>query len=253
MVSRHEIVPLARPATALERFAYGDPPLGRALPTPQMHPDPRHARHQNRNGFTVPSSTVDLMSDETAQRLKEATAIEVDRRADANDRKWECLKAVARGIPARVEEIAKRVAQGQPEVAKELGSDGIKDLRGELADRAAVIASEVEEAAEQIEWPSPQSEFSMVEPRSVQAALYKFLYGPRVESLAAILKRHGFSILDDNVQRSQDLIRPQYLYDEGDFTAVAEALNSLAMAERAVATARAAEDHDIIDSLWGDE
>jgi hypothetical protein len=46
---------------------------------------------------------------------------------------------------------------------------------------------------------------------------------------------------------------PQFLYDEGDFAAVAEALNSLATAERAVAAAKAADDHDIVNSMWGDE
>jgi hypothetical protein len=49
-----------------------------------------------------------------------------------------------------------------------------------------VIASEVEAAVEQIEWPSPQSEFSKVEPRSIHSALFKFLYGRPVDSLAAI-------------------------------------------------------------------
>ena len=193
------------------------------------------------------------MSDETAQRLEEVRATEVEQRAEADDRKRECLTAVAGGIPVHLEEIAKRAAHGQPEVAKELGSDGIKDLRRELADRAVVIASEVEAAVEQIEWPSPQSEFSKVEPRSIHSALFKFLYGRPVDSLAAIFKRHGFSIHDDNAQRAQGLIVPQSLYDEGDFAAVAEALNSLATAERAVAAAKAADDHDIVNSMWGDE
>jgi hypothetical protein len=87
----------------------------------------------------VPSSIVDPMSDETAQRLEEATVTQVERRAEADDRKRECLTAVACGIPARVEEIAKRAAQGQPEVAKELGSDGIKDLRRELSSTDCLV------------------------------------------------------------------------------------------------------------------
>jgi hypothetical protein len=149
--------------------------------------------------------------------------------------------------------VAKRVAHSQPEVAKELGSEGIKDLRRELADGAAVIASEVEAAVEQIKWPSPQSEFSKVEPKGIRSALFTFLYGRRVDSLAAIFKRHGFSIQDDNAQRSQGLILPQSLFDEGDFAAVAKELNSLAAAERVVATAKAADDQDIVNSMWGDE
>jgi hypothetical protein len=193
------------------------------------------------------------MSDETAKRLEEARTTEVVRRAEADDREQECLTAVARGIPARLEEIAKRAAHSQPEVAKELGSDGINDLRRELANGAAVIAAEVEAAVEQIEWPSTQSEFSKVEPKGIRSALFTFLYGRRVDSLAAIFKRHGFSIQDDNSQRSQGLILPQSLFDEGDFAAVAEELNSLATAKRVVAAAKAADDHDIVNSMWDDE
>jgi hypothetical protein len=193
------------------------------------------------------------MSNETAQKLEETKAAEMKRRAEADDRKWKCLAAVARGIPACADEIAKRAAHHQPDVAKALGSEGIKDLRRKLADAADVIAPEVEAAAEQIEWPRPQSEYSRVEPRDIHSALFKFLYGRRVGSLAAILKCRGFSIRDDNAQRSQGLVLPQSLYDEGDFAAVAEALNSLTTAERAVAAAKTADDRDVVDALWDDE
>jgi hypothetical protein len=151
-----------------------------------------------------------------------------------------------------VEEIAKRAAHSQPEVVKQLGSNGIKDLRRRLADTAAEIASEVEAAAGRAEGLSVQSELSRAEPGNVDLALFRFLDGRRVDSLAAVLKRHGFSIQDDNAQGSQGMILAQHLYHEGDFVPVAEALSALARAEKAVAVARAANDRDIVDSLWAD-
>jgi hypothetical protein len=190
------------------------------------------------------------MSEKTARTLKEATAALEARQAEADVQKKECLAVVARGIPGRVEEIARRAAHSQPEVTKELGSDGVKELRKQLAGRAAVIASEIESAADQIEWPRPQYVSSPVEPRSIHSALFKFLYGRRVDSLAAILKEHGFTVHDDNAQRSQGLVLPQSLYDEGEFAAVAKALSALALAERAVEAARKEDDRDIVDSLW---
>jgi hypothetical protein len=193
------------------------------------------------------------MSGETAQKLNEARAAETERRAEADDRIRECLTAVARGIPARVDEVGKKAAHDQPDVARELGVEGIKDLRRELADAAAVLASEVEAAAEQIKWPRQQSEYSQVKPRDIHSALFNFLYGQRVDSLASILKRHGFPIHDDNAQRSQSLILPQTLYSESDFAAVAEALSLLGIANRAVAAAKAADDRDVVDSLWDGE
>lgn len=111
------------------------------------------------------------MSEQTAQELEEAKALEMERRTEVEGQKRECLAAVARGIPARVEEVTRRVAYSRPEVAKELGSDGINGLRTELADAAAVIASEIEAAAGQIVWPRPQySQFSQVRPRNIESA-----------------------------------------------------------------------------------
>ena len=87
----------------------------------------------------------------------------------------------------------------------------------------------------------------------VHSALFKFLYGRRVDTLAAVLKRHGFSIRDNNAQRAQGQILPKSLYDQNGFGALAEALTSLSAAERAVIAAKAADDRAVVDSLWGDE
>lgn len=192
------------------------------------------------------------MSDETVQQLKEAEAVVAERRKDAENRKRECLKVLADRIPAEVEKIAKRTAQSQPEVTKALGSAGIRELRRQLAERASELAAEIESAVDQIQWPSSESEWSPVLPRHVHSALFKFMYGQRVDSLAAIFKRHGYSIHDDNARRSQSLVMPQSLYREDDFSAVAEALTSLAKAERDCAKAKAADDEVIVDAIWDD-
>jgi hypothetical protein len=94
--------------------------------------DPRAygPRAQDPTGLSGPCTSVEPMSDETAQRLEEVRATEAERRVEADDRKRECLTAVAGGIPVHLEEIAKRAAHGQPEVAKELGSDGITTFGG---------------------------------------------------------------------------------------------------------------------------
>jgi hypothetical protein len=189
------------------------------------------------------------MSDETARKLSEAETEEAKLRAEVDAQVRECLKDIAHGIPARVDKVAKKAAHSEPEVAKQLGADGLRSLRQELADTAAALAAELEAAAEQIEWPRGR----VVKSGSVHSALFKFLYGRRVDTLAAVMKRHGFSIQDDNAQRAQGLILPQDLYDQNGFDALAEALTFLSAAERAVAEAKAADDRAVVDSLWSDE
>jgi hypothetical protein len=192
------------------------------------------------------------VSEETTQKLREATAAAAARRAGADALKQHCLAEVASGMAARVDEIAKRTAHAQPDVAKQLGSAGIETLRKELAEQAELIAAELATAGEQLQWPTRQSEYSSIGPRDIHSALFKFLYGRRMNSIAAIFKRHGFAVHDDNAQQSQGLIYPQSFYNESDFVELAEALNALADAEKAVTDAKADDDRDTVDALWGD-
>jgi hypothetical protein len=96
------------------------------------------------------------------------------------------LESIARDIPKYVDGLAKKEAQKQPDVARQLGSVGVKDLRKELAEAAAPLASEIEAANGQINWLGTQRGA-----RDVRSALFDFMYGPRVNRIAAILKRHG--------------------------------------------------------------
>jgi hypothetical protein len=76
------------------------------------------------------------MSNETAREVAQAEALESDQRAKADERIRECLSGIASELPGRIDDIAKRTAQNQPEVTESLGSDGLKVLRRELADSA---------------------------------------------------------------------------------------------------------------------
>jgi hypothetical protein len=192
------------------------------------------------------------VSEETTQKLREATAAAAARRAEAGVLKEQCIAEVAGGMAARVDEIAKRTAHAQPDVAKQLGSAGIQTLRKELAEQAELIAAELATAAGQLQWPIRQSQYSSIRPRDVHSTLFQYLYGRRMNSLAAIFKRHGFEVHDDNAHRTQGLIYPQSIYNESDFVELAEALNALADAEKAVAEAKADDDRDTVDALWGD-
>jgi hypothetical protein len=189
------------------------------------------------------------MSDETARMVAQAEAIESELCAKADERIRVCLSGIASGLPSRLDDIAKRIAQNQPEVTKALGSDGLKALRQELAEAAQQLALEIEGAADKIKWPQAVSEYSNVSTGNVHSALFEFLYGSPVDKLAAVFKRHGFSV-GDSLGRSQSFILPQSLYQEKAFIPVAEALNSLGKAQRTLASAKAADDEDIVASLW---
>lgn len=137
--------------------------------------------------------------------------LESQMRARADERIRDCLSSVAAGLPSHLEAIAKRTAQSQPEVTKSLGSDGLKILRKELAESAQQLGSELDDAAEKIKWPEASSEYSKVSTRKIGTALFNFLYGSRVDRLAAVFKRHGFSV-GSGSGHSQSSILPQYLY-----------------------------------------
>ena len=205
-----------------------------------------------RSILSVPSARVAPVSEQTAQKLQEATAEMAARQLEADSLKHELLAKVAQGMPTRLQDIAKRTAHSQPDVTRQLGSEGISVLRRELVEQAEVIATELTAAADDIKWPTRQSEYSPIITRDIHSALFHYLRGHRTNSLAAIFKRHGFAIQDDNAQRAQSLIHPQQLYNQDDFAEVAAALNAVADAEKAVAAAKAEDDRDTVDALWGD-
>lgn len=190
------------------------------------------------------------MSDETKRVLDAATAVVARARAKADERKQECLEAVADGIPRAVERLAKRTAQAQPDVSKQLGAAGVKALREELGAEAVELAEYVRTGSDEIKWPERESEWSQVEPRKIHSALFKFMYGAPVNRLGNVLGRHGYDVNRTERGGSQGLVLPQSLYDEESFDPVAQALNDLGSAEIALKKAKAEDDRDIVDSLW---
>lgn len=143
------------------------------------------------------------------------------------------------------------MAQRQPEVTKSLGSDGLKALRDELAEAVRQLSTDLEGAADKIKWPQADSEYASVTPGKIHSALFEYMYGQHVDRLAAVFKHHGYDV-GDGQGHSQSFILPQSLYREKEFAQVAEALNAMGKAERAAASAKAAGDEDIVESLWDD-
>ncbi len=195
------------------------------------------------------------MSAETALELARAASLLSTRRAEADSAKRTCLESIAADLPAAVDRIAKRTAQAEPEVTKSLGKTGIATLRGELKTKADELALEIASAIDEFGWPyvetSKSSYVSSVTPGQVNQAFFKFAYGRRTNALAAVFKKHGYSIHDDNSQRSQGLVLPQYLCEDQHFEQVATALSSLAKAHMAFNVAKAADDKDIVNEILG--
>jgi hypothetical protein len=179
------------------------------------------------------------VSEQTARELEKLKAAEAEQRAATDDLKRECVESVARGLPDRLDAYAKRLAHQQPDVAKELGREGIDALRKELAEAAEQIATDLRGAVEQIEWPATARRS-----QDVHSALFKFMYGQRVARLTAILKTHGFFFHETGG------ILPQDLYDQNSFGELVDALQALERAAHAAATAKAADDRDAVESLW---
>jgi hypothetical protein len=201
--------------------------------------------------MSEPSHIVPAMSEETTRDLRDALAAASEARAEADLQKKKCLTELAEGLAGRLDALAKRVAQAEPEVTKALGKTGIQQLRTELDHEAALLAADVQGAADRITWPVPQSHYDKAEEGKIHSALFDYMYGPRVDKLAAVFKRHGYSIHDNNSRQAQGLVLPQSLYEQEKFGPVAQALNVLGEAERVVAEARKADDSSTVDDLWG--
>lgn len=192
------------------------------------------------------------MTDSTAQVLQRALTSEAEARVEADKQKVACLGRVSETLPGKLEERAKAVVQEQRDVSLRLETEGIKQLRAELKDAATALAGELREAADEIKWPTYQGRFSTVNTEKIHDALSKYLNGSRTNALAAVFKKHGYSIRDDNAQGAQLLIYSRSLYDEEDLQPLANALNVLHEAELQVKNARAADESATIADMWED-
>ncbi|RKN66404.1 hypothetical protein D7252_01525 [Microbacterium sp. CGR2] len=187
------------------------------------------------------------MTDETARALRDAIAAESAAEAHADELKRECLEKIAGELPARAEAIARRLAQEQPDVTKSLGRDGVAQLRVDVSHAATELGEQFVAAIDEIEWPAKTSTFDKISPRHIHAALFGRFFR-ETGSLAAAIASHGYSFGEKDIKVA---ILPQELYEEKSFTSVAGALEDLARARAATASARKEDDEATVSDLWG--
>ncbi|MGC3995199.1 MAG: hypothetical protein QM779_13975 [Propionicimonas sp.] len=189
------------------------------------------------------------MSEETRLALKEAQARLDEASGLADELKQTHLEAIAAGIPDAVDALARAAAQAQPEVTKALGKEGVVQFRDELARASSVLAADVRGAVGKIKWPGSSEDTARN--RAVTFTLYDFFRGQRVNAIAAIFRKHGYAVRTGR-DGSQTLIHPYSLFNEDALAPLTDALKKEAKARDAVARAKAADDRDIVDDLWGD-
>ena len=183
------------------------------------------------------------MSEETKNALKQATEKLAAARADADSAKRACLAQIQADLPERAAEAAKRVAIQYPDVTKELGKDGVAEMRAALQVAAEDIGRQFVAAINEIDWPLG-STYSKVENRNVHSALFKRFW-KKTGALKQVLVESGYKLGD------ADPFLPQALYVESKFTAVAAALTVLGRATTNFQNAKEADDDSIVDDLWG--
>lgn len=186
------------------------------------------------------------MSDETARALARAEEALAQAIETADREKGEFLAGVASEIPARVERVAKKAAEEQPEVTKTLGREGVAKLRADLAAAAEKIAADLLRAAASIDWPVPRASFSSGTSEVAEALTEHLEVGP----LATIFQKAGYGISGYH-RRAQ--IDSGHLVDSGTprYKQIVEVLRKLDGARRNVTEAKKADDAAIVADLWG--
>ena len=191
------------------------------------------------------------MSDQTLGDVQRATATAEAERVKSEGLKQELLDRIAAGIPARIDSLAKHTAESEPEVTRQLGSEGIRAMRTELAEKAGELAADVRSATAAINWPNEESlRYGEARTRHLDAALFNYLHGQRLGAIAQVLKSKGFAIHDDNARQAQGIINPQDLYSQQWLAPLADARSSLSAAEARVRSAKQADDEATIKSIW---
>jgi hypothetical protein len=199
--------------------------------------------------FVESAVTVEIMSEQTGEALGRAEAALAAEQAKTDRLEVEVLDRIAAGVPTAVDGIAKRVAESQPEITRQLGSDGVRAMRADLAEAAIHLAAEIRTA--EISWPVDQSvRYGEVAVRHLDGALFGYLHGPRMDALVEVLQSHGFAIRGDGEQGAQDLVNPHDLYDEGWLTPLAGARTTLAAIESSVRAAKQSEVDAAVRSIW---
>jgi hypothetical protein len=196
-----------------------------------------------------PGITVEDMSDQTGDSRARAEAVLAAEQTKTERLERELLDRIAAGVPTAVDGIAKRAAESQPEVTRQLESGGIRAMRAELAEKAIELATEIRTA--QINWPVEQSvRYGEVPTRHLDAALFSYLHGRRIDALVEVLQSHGFAVRGDGEHGAQDLVNPHDLYNEPWLSPLAEARTTLSVAESSVRAALQSDDDAAVRSIW---
>lgn len=153
----------------------------------------------------------------------------------ADAAKDRCLHAVADGLRARIDEIGKRVAKEQPDVALALGRSGIEDLRADLADVADAMAADLIDARDRITWTDKNGD-------AVHNSLFPYLNDKRMRPISTALKQRGFD--------TSNVFLPQSLYGGWKDEELSTALTSLEAAEAMLKHATEAQKKQSVDDLW---
>jgi hypothetical protein len=189
------------------------------------------------------------MGDRTGEALDRAEAALAAERTRTERLEGELLERIAAGVPAAVDGIARRVAESQPEVTRQLGSAGIRTMRAELAEKAGQLAAELRNA--QINWPAAQAvRYGEVPVRHLDAALFGYLHGSRMDEVVQVFKSHGFATRGDRAPGAQDLVNPRDLYDEGWLSSLAESRTAMAALESSVRAAKQSDSDAAVRSIW---
>ncbi|ORM37801.1 hypothetical protein [Williamsia sp. 1135] len=174
------------------------------------------------------------MTDEyDAVAVARAKAVECQQIADAE--KDRCLAGVADGLRDRIDELGKRVAKDQPDVATALGKAGIDELRADLADVATAMAADLLGARDRVIWSDRNGE-------PIHSSLFTYLYKGRMEPISAALRAHGFEVSGQ--------FAPQDLYRTRKDEQLSLALARLESAQYALNEAIEAQKKQSVDDLW---
>jgi hypothetical protein len=193
--------------------------------------------------------TVEGMGDQAADALSRVEAALAAAQTKTEQLERELLHRIAAGVPSAVDDIAKGAAESQPEVTRRLGSDGIRAMRAELAEKANQLAAEIPTA--QINWPLQQAvRYGEAATRHLDAALFSYLHGRRMDALVDVLQSHGFAIGGDGQHGAQDLVNPHDLYHERWLSDLAEARTTLAAAQSSVRATKQRDADAAVRSIW---
>lgn len=196
------------------------------------------------------------MSNQTSKALDEAKKAASEAKQKLQQRVQETLNTLADKIPDEIGRVGKQIAKEYPDVTKQLGRDGVQNLKSALADQGALLANHIRNGAGEISWPYATvsrlgSAFADQGFRSIDPSMedikseVRYYIGKHTDALSNIFIDHGYP---DPSPISYVL--PQQLFSAADLQPVLEALEELGRAMADEENAQLADDHATVEDLW---